>query len=108
MDFVPIVFTASGGMGEQFQRRYWNPLAHSGWIRVTVTVAEEDEAMKIGPWVARKRKAFWEASTWKPACSRFAVAVANCNASLSRMILTKAALSISLIEPSLEILVTFF
>ncbi len=32
----------------------------------------EDGAMKIGPWVARKRKAFWEA--------RFAVAVANCNA----------------------------
>ena len=64
MDFVPIVFTSSGGMGEQFQRRYWNP----HWIRV----AEEDEAMKIGPWVARKRKAFWEA--------RFAVAVANCNA----------------------------
>ena len=32
----------------------------------------EDEAMKIGPWVARKRMAFWEA--------RFAVAVANCNA----------------------------
>ncbi len=50
-------------MGEQFQRRYWNP----HWIRV----AEEDEAMKLGPWVARKRKAFWEA--------RFAVAVANCN-----------------------------
>ena len=43
---------------------YWNP----HWIRV----AEEDGAMKIGPWVARKRKAFWEA--------RFAVAVANCNA----------------------------
>ncbi len=45
---------------------YWNP----HWIRV----AEEDEAraMKIGPWVARKRKTFWEA--------RFAVAVANCNA----------------------------
>ena len=64
MDFVPIIFTSSGGMGEQFQRRYWNP----HWIRV----AEEDEAMKIGPWVARKRKAFWEA--------RFAVAVANCNA----------------------------
>ena len=35
--------------GEQFQRRYWNP----HWIRV----AEEDEAMKIGPWVARKRPA---------------------------------------------------
>ena len=55
MDFVPIVFTSSGGMGEQFQRRYWNP----HWTRV----AEEDEAMKIGPWpgvrVARKRKAFW-------------------------------------------------
>ena len=46
--------------------RYWNP----HWIRV----AEEDEAMKIGPWVARKRKAFWEA--------RFAVAVANCNAGM--------------------------
>ncbi len=51
---------------KQFQRRYWNP----HWIRV----AEEDEAMKIGPWVATKRKAFWEA--------RFAVAVANCNASM--------------------------
>ncbi len=63
MDFVPIVFTTSGGMGEQFQRRYWNP----HWIRV----AEKDRAMKIGPWVARKRKAFWQA--------RFAVAVANCN-----------------------------
>ena len=68
MDFVPIVFTTSGGMGEQFQRRYWNP----HWIRV----AEEDEAMKIGPWVARKRKAFWESE------ARFAVAVANCNASM--------------------------
>jgi hypothetical protein len=45
MDFVPIVFTKSGGImiGQQFQRRYWNP--HSGWIRV----AEEDGAMKIGP-----------------------------------------------------------
>ncbi len=30
--------------------------------------------MKIGPWVARKRKAFGEA--------RFAVTVANCNASM--------------------------
>jgi hypothetical protein len=69
MDFVPIVFTTSGGMGAQFQPpRYWNP----HWIRV----AEEDEAIKIGPWVARKRQAFWEA--------RFAarVAVANCNASM--------------------------
>ena len=35
-------------------------------------VAAEDEAMHIGPWVAKKRKAFWQA--------RFAVAVANCNA----------------------------
>ncbi len=86
MDFVPIVFTASGGMGGQFQRRYWN----SHWIRV----AEEDGAMKIGPWVARKRKTFWEA--------RFAVAVANCNAGMP-----SAALSISLIEHSLEISVTF-
>ncbi len=32
------------------------------------------KTMKIGPWVARKRKAFWVA--------RFAVAVANCNASM--------------------------
>ena len=73
-------------MGEQFQRRYWNP----HWIRV----AEEDEAMKIGPWVTRKRKAFWEA--------RFAVAVANSNAGMiSRF------QHISLIEPSLEISVTF-
>ena len=65
MDFVPIIFTTSGGMGEQFQRRYWNP----HWIRVADS--EEDEAIKIGPWVARKRKAFqvWEA--------RFAVAVAK-------------------------------
>ncbi len=47
-------------------------------------MAEEDEAMKIGPWVARKRKALWDA--------RFAVAVANCNARI-------VALSISLIEP---------
>ena len=46
MDFVRIVFKTSGGMGEQFQRQYWNP----HWTRV----AEEDEAMKIGPWVARK------------------------------------------------------
>ena len=42
------------------------------WIRVAEE--PEDGAMKIGPWVARKRKAFWEA--------RFAVAVANCNASM--------------------------
>ena len=34
----------------------------------------KNEAIKIGPWVARKRRAFWEA--------RFAVAVANCNASM--------------------------
>jgi hypothetical protein len=53
-------------MGEQFhwQRQYWNPHL-SG-------VAAEDEAIKIGPWVARKRKAIWQA--------RFAVAIANCNA----------------------------
>jgi hypothetical protein len=57
-------------MGEQFQRRYWKLVWNPHWIRV----AEEDEAMKIGPWVARKRKAFWELE------ARFAVAVANCNA----------------------------
>ena len=49
MDFVPIIFTTSGGMGEQFQRQYWNPR----WIRV----AAEDEAMKIRPRAAEKRKA---------------------------------------------------
>ena len=48
MDFVPIVFTTSGGMGEQFQRQYWNP----HWIRV----AEEDEAMKIGPCQGRQEE----------------------------------------------------
>ena len=52
--------------GRAVSATIWNP----HWIRV----AEEDGAMKIGPWVARKRKAFWEA--------RFAVAVANCNASM--------------------------
>jgi hypothetical protein len=61
-------------MWEQFQQHNlnWNP----HWTRV----AEEDEAMKIGPCQGRqedsesdsRRKAFWEA--------RFAVAVANCNA----------------------------
>ena len=25
IDFVLIIFTTSGGMGEQFQRQYWNP-----------------------------------------------------------------------------------
>ncbi len=25
IDFVPIIFTTSGGMGEQLQRQYWNP-----------------------------------------------------------------------------------
>ncbi len=51
--------------GEQFhwQRQYWNPHLSS--------VAAEDEEIKIGPWVARKRKVIWEA--------RFAVAIANCN-----------------------------
>ncbi len=46
----------------------------TGIHAVQIRVAEEDEAMKIGPWVARKRNAFWEA--------RFAVAVANCNVSM--------------------------
>ncbi len=64
MDFVPIVRTHS---------EWRDGRAAPYWTRV----AEEDEAMeKIGPWVARKRKAFWEA--------RFAVAVANCNASMIR------------------------
>ena len=58
---IRIILTASGGMGGQFQRQYWNP----HWIRV----AAEDGAMHIGPWVARKRKAFWPA--------RSAVAVAK-------------------------------
>jgi hypothetical protein len=64
VDFVPIIiFTASGGMGEQLQKQYWN----SNWSRVEA----EDEAMNIGPWAARKslRKAFGQA--------RFAVAIAK-------------------------------
>jgi hypothetical protein len=73
MDFVPIV----GGWESSSSGDHTG--IHTGLIRE----ADEDGAMKIGPWVARKRRAFWEASTWKPACSRFAVAVANCNASLT-------------------------
>ena len=96
IDFVPIIFkfttSGHGGMplavpvGEQFQRQY----RHSHWSRVEA----EDAAMHIGPWVARKRKAIWQA--------RFAatVAVANCNA---RMISRSVALSISLTERSLGI-----
>jgi hypothetical protein len=38
----------------QITLTYWNPHCQCHWIRV----AEEDEAIKIGPWVARKRKAF--------------------------------------------------
>ncbi len=45
MDFVPIVFTASGGMGGSSSD---STGIHTGLLRV----AEEDEAMKIGPWVA--------------------------------------------------------
>ncbi len=74
MDFVPIVFTTSGGMGEQFQPVVPAAILESTLEIFWVRVAEEDEAMKIGPWVATKRKAFWEA--------RFAVAVANCDASM--------------------------
>ena len=50
MDFVPIVLTASGGMGEQLQgrRRYWKP----HWTRV----AEEDEAMKTNWTVGRQEE----------------------------------------------------
>ena len=35
MDFVPIVLTSSGGMGEQFQRRYYSTGIHTGleWQR---------------------------------------------------------------------------
>ncbi len=40
--FVLIIFTASCGMGEQFQRQYRNP----HWSRVEA----EDEAMHIGKW----------------------------------------------------------
>jgi hypothetical protein len=53
-DSVECQWWYTGGMpvGEQFQREYWNP----HWIRV----AAEDEAMNIGPWAAKKRKAFWQ------------------------------------------------
>jgi hypothetical protein len=47
MNFVPIIFTTSGGKGEQLQRQYWNP----HWIRV----AEEDAEMHIGEWAAAAR-----------------------------------------------------
>ncbi len=49
--------------GEQLlvQRQYWIP----HWSRVEA----EDAAMSIGPWVARKRKAFWQA--------RLAIAIAT-------------------------------
>jgi hypothetical protein len=61
MDFAPIIFTTSGGMGEQFQGQYWN----SHWSRVE----GQDEAMKVGPWVPERGRRFWQA--------RFAVAVAK-------------------------------
>ena len=48
MDFVPIIFTALVGWGEQFQRQYWNP----HWIRVTA----EDEAMHIIDWTVGRHK----------------------------------------------------
>jgi hypothetical protein len=78
LDLGPIIFTTSGGMGEQlhWQRQTGTHTltVDSEWSRVEV----EDEMMtrRIGPWVAERRKALWQA--------RFAVAVANCNA---RMIL---------------------
>ncbi len=68
MNFVPIIFTTSGGMGEQFQRQYWNP----HWKRVEEEDATGSEAMRIGPWAARKRKAIWQA--------RFAVEIAKSDA----------------------------
>ncbi len=45
-----------------------------GWLPEAPILDRVTEAMKIGPWVARKRKAFWDSE------ARFAVAVANCNA----------------------------
>ena len=60
--------------GCQWEREVSTSLVKGNWNPHWIRVAEEDEAMKIGPCVARKRQAFWEA--------RFAVAVANCNASM--------------------------
>jgi hypothetical protein len=52
------------------------------WSRV----AAEDEAMNVGPWAARKRKATWQA--------RFAVAImiAKCNAA-ARVMMVNWSLS---------------
>jgi hypothetical protein len=88
MNFVPIIFTASGGMGERPSDSSGDSTVQNPhWIRV----AEEDAEMHTGQWAAKKSKAFWHA--------RFAVAVANCDA---RMISRSQArsLSTSLIEPS--------
>ncbi len=85
IDFVPIILTARGGMGEQLQGQYWNShsAGHTGlthWSRVEV----EDEMMtrRIVPWVARKRKALWQA--------RFAVAVANCNSDTNARMISRS------------------
>ena len=53
-----------------FRAKIWPAAAGTGELARDLR-DQTHEAMKIGPWVARKRRAFWEA--------RFAVAVANCN-----------------------------
>ena len=61
VDFVPIVFTTSGGTGEQlkFLRQYWTP--HWSTSRVEALAEDRDAAMHIGKWAARQRKATWQA-----------------------------------------------
>ena len=63
LTFVPVIFTTSGGIGEQFQRQLWHP----HWKRVE----EEDLELGIGPWASRRRKQTWLA--------RFGVEIAKCN-----------------------------
>ena len=70
MTFVPIIFTASGGMGEQFQGHFWHP----HWARVE----KEDAEMGILPWASRARKAVWMARFG----TAILVIVARCNASM--------------------------
>ena len=63
LTFVPVIFTTTGGIGEQFQRQLWHP----HWKRVE----EEDLELGIGPWASRRRKQTWLA--------RFGVEIAKCN-----------------------------
>ncbi len=64
MDFVPIIITATQLRLVAWGTSRGNSGIHTGveWaplLPLTGRVAAEDEAMSIGEWVARKRKATW-------------------------------------------------